>query len=134
MLRIIPLQGRIQNAIKFLQTFDDRAKEAGVATGDSRPLRESDIQVVRDGMRKMGKKTFTDTAYETHMETHIDMPGLRVGRNPSPRPDPYLTLTHVSEPGLKVAASLTLYPNPTPTPNPNPIANPALCPCPYPRP
>ena len=60
MLRIIPLQGRIQNAIKFLETFDDRAKEAGVGTGETRPLRESDIQVVRDGMRKMGKKTFTD--------------------------------------------------------------------------
>ncbi len=60
MLRIINLQGRLQNAIKFLEAFDDRAKEAGVGTGDSRPLRESDIQVVRDGMRKMGKKTFTD--------------------------------------------------------------------------
>jgi hypothetical protein len=60
MLRIINLQGRIGNAIKFLETFDDRAKEAGVGTGESRPLRESDIQIVRDGMRKMGKKTFTD--------------------------------------------------------------------------
>ena len=60
MLRIINLQGRIGNAIKFLETFDDRAKEAGVGTGETRPLRESDIQVVRDGMRKMGKKAFTD--------------------------------------------------------------------------
>ena len=60
MLRIINLQGRIGNAIKFLETFDDRAKEAGVGTGETRPLRESDIQVVRDGMRKMGMKTFTD--------------------------------------------------------------------------
>ena len=51
MLRIINLQGRLQNAIKFLEAFDDRAKEAGVGTGDSRPLRESDIQIVRDGMR-----------------------------------------------------------------------------------
>ncbi len=74
MLRIIPLQGRIQNAIKFLQTFDDRAKEAGVATGDSRPLRESDIQVVRDGMRKMGKKTFTDNFIRSQV-TALITPG-----------------------------------------------------------
>ena len=60
MLRIINLQGRIQNAIKFLEAFDDRAKEAGVSSGDTRPLRESDIQTVRDGMRKMGKKAFSD--------------------------------------------------------------------------
>ncbi len=60
MLRIINLQGRLQNAIKFLETFDDRAKEAGVGSGETRPLRESDIQVVRDGMRKMGKKAFSE--------------------------------------------------------------------------
>lgn len=60
MLRIINLKGRINNAIKFLETFDDRAKEAGVGSGDTRPLRESDIQVVRDGMRKMGKKAFSE--------------------------------------------------------------------------
>ena len=74
MLRIINLQGRLQNAIKFLEAFDDRAKEAGVATCDSRPLRESDIQVVRDGMRKMGKKTFTDNFIRSQV-TALITPG-----------------------------------------------------------
>lgn len=60
MLRIINLQGRIQNAIKYLQTYDDRRREAGIQSDGTRHLRESDIQTVRDVLRKMGKKTFAD--------------------------------------------------------------------------
>ena len=74
MLRIINLQGRIQNAIKFLETFDDRAKEAGVGTGETRALREADIQIVRDGMRKMGKKAFTDNFIRSQ-KTALIAPG-----------------------------------------------------------
>ena len=79
MLRIISLQGRIGNAIKFPETFDDRAKEAGVGTGETRPLRESDIQVVRDGMRKMGKKAFTDNFIRSQATVLIEP-----GKEPMP--------------------------------------------------
>ena len=51
-------------------------------------------------MQSVGKKTFTDTAYETHLETHISMPGLQVAATPTPT----LTLT------------LTLTPHPHPQP------------------
>ena len=32
--------------------------------------------------RGVGKKTFTDTAYETHLETHLSMPGLQLVQRP----------------------------------------------------
>ena len=32
--------------------------------------------------RGLGKKTFTDTAYETHLETHIDFPGISLVHRP----------------------------------------------------
>ena len=32
--------------------------------------------------RNLGKKTFTDTAFETHLETHIDFPGISLVRRP----------------------------------------------------
>ena len=56
-------------------------------------------------MQSVGKKTFTDTAYETHLETHISMPGLQVAPSPALTP-PYP------------------YPNPNPNPYPNPNPNP----------
>ena len=44
--------------------------------------------------KNIGKKTFTDTAYESHMETHLSMPGMRlvqrpVGKDPLTLADPH---------------------------------------------
>lgn len=76
MLRILELRGRIQNVIKFLETFDDRAQEKGIATdaGGKRPLREGDIQVVRDMMRKMGRKSFVENFIQSQ-PTALVVPG-----------------------------------------------------------
>ena len=66
-------------------------------------------------MQSVGKKTFTDTAYETHLETHISMPGLQVAATP--------TLTLTPTPTL----SLTPTPKPSPYRSPSPSASPYPC-------
>ena len=61
-------------------------------------------------MQSVGKKTFTDTAYETHLETHISMPGLQVAPSPTltPTPTPILILTSTP--------TLTTHLSPSPSP------------------
>lgn len=61
LLRILNLQGRLQQVIKFLETYDDRAKETGIRPDGSRMLQVTDIQSVRDFKRRMGRKTFAES-------------------------------------------------------------------------
>lgn len=59
LVRTIDLMTQMAGAVRFLEAFEDRAKEAGVATGGgTRPLAYNDIQAVRSFHAKVGDRDF----------------------------------------------------------------------------
>ncbi len=74
LVRVLNLQGRLQNVIKFLETVDDRKKESGIQDDGTRTLRESDIQAIRDIQRQMGRKTFAEN-FIRNQKTALITPG-----------------------------------------------------------
>ena len=62
-VRTIDLTTQAAGAIRFLEAFEDRAKEAGVKTGadGTRPLTFNDIQAVRAFHAKVGDKEFVES-------------------------------------------------------------------------
>lgn len=63
LVRTIDLTTQMAGAIRFLEAFEDRAKEAGFSTGadGTRPLTFADIQTVRAFHTKTGDRAFADT-------------------------------------------------------------------------
>ena len=62
-VRTLDLSVQMANAIRFLETFEERAIEKGVITGADglRALNASDSQTVRSAHAKAGNKGFADT-------------------------------------------------------------------------